>query len=71
MKVKVELTLEVVRNAVLRYLRELGNIGEDKETPSQFIKSSIIADGVGCFEDRLNHDGHYPNCKIIKTNINW
>lgn len=70
MKVKVELTIEVDRKAVVKYLRETGNISE--ETPTDFVKTAIMSAGVGCLEERLsNSSGDYVTCEIIKTNSNW
>jgi len=56
-KVRVSFSVEVDANMIKEYIKELGT----DETVSEFIKSHMIASGVGVLEENLVNNGYGYN----------
>ena len=70
-KVRVSYAVEVDANMIKEYLNELGST----ETVSQFIKSHMIASGIGSLEEHLWNNGYgckgWLRCKLYSNVIVW
>ena len=60
-KVRVSYAVEVDANMIKEYLNELGST----ETVSQFIKSHMIASGIGSLEEHLWNNGY--GCNTVEA----
>jgi hypothetical protein len=63
MKVKIEMTVEVDRKAILSVIPEW-----DEETPSEFVKSFIMSSVNALDEQIQNETGEYHQTEVLKAN---
>lgn len=63
MKVKIEMTIDVDRKAILSMIDEW-----DDETPSEYVKSFIMASVNNLDEAILNYTGEYHSTRVLKSN---
>ena len=63
MKVKIEMTIDVDRKAILAMIDEWSD-----ETPSEYVKSFIMASVNSLDEAILNYTGEYHDTRVLKAN---
>ena len=63
MKVKIEMTVDVDRKAILAMIPDW-----DDETPSEFVKSFIMASVNSLDEAIRNETGEWHDTKVLKSN---
>ena len=63
MKVKIEMTIDVDRKAILSMIDEW-----DDETPSEYVKSFIMSSVNNLDEAILNNTGEYHSTRVLKSN---
>jgi hypothetical protein len=67
MKVKIEMTVEVDRKAILALTPDW-----DDETPSEYVKSFIMASVSSLDEQILHETGEYHSTEVLRSNHrNW
>ena len=64
MKVKIEMTIDVDRKAILALMD--GELGD--ETPTEYVKSYLMACTQVLDQQIANETGIYHQTKIMKTN---